>query len=210
MGTEGQFEAPPPAGSATEPPGRGRAAGIAVFVVVLLAVVGVVGFMLAPRGTSSATTIGDTVLPADPRGEMAPDFTAARLDGTGSLALSELRGKPVVLNFWASWCTTCKAEAEAVSAAEKAWRAKGVVFLGVDARDTDDAARAYEKTYDMQFPSIVDKDSRITARYLVTGFPETFFIDREGRVVAKFISSLDRETLDQLIAETLAAPGSTS
>jgi cytochrome c biogenesis protein CcmG/thiol:disulfide interchange protein DsbE len=135
-------------------------------------------------------------LAIDPSGEPAPTFTLPRLDGRGSLALGDLKGSPVVLNFWASWCEPCKQEAPVLADAHRAWAPEGLVFLGVDAQDTTQGGRAFERTYGIGYDSVVDADGALMARYGVVGFPETFFIDERGTIVAKFVGRLDRETLD--------------
>ncbi len=190
-----------PAGQDT---GRGRGVGIAVFVGLVVACVAVVGIALAPRGTSSDTTIGSESLKADPVGQSAPDFTAKQLDGS-SFTLSGLRGKVVVLNFWASWCSTCKLEAADVAATEKKWRSKGVQWVGIDEQDTAEGAAGYMKQYGIEFPSAVDADLRIKAHYNVTGLPETFVIDQKGVVVAKYISVIDPAVIDTQLGSLVAA-----
>ena len=95
---------------------------------------------------------------------MAPEFSGALVDGQGDLALSSLRGKTVVVNFWASWCTTCKAEADVIAKVEKKWRDKGVVFLGVDSHDTTAGAHTYIETYGIGFQSVQDPRARPSAR----------------------------------------------
>jgi peroxiredoxin len=187
----------------TSEPGRGRGVGIAVFVGLLVACVAVVGIALAPRGMSSDTSIGGDSLKADPVGQNAPDFTAKALDGS-TFTLSGLRGKVVVLNFWASWCSTCKAEAAEVAATEKKWRAKGVQWVGIDEQDTAEGAAGYMKQYGIEFPSAVDADLRIKAHYNVTGLPETFVIDQKGVVVAKYISVIDPAVVDAQLGSLVA------
>jgi cytochrome c biogenesis protein CcmG/thiol:disulfide interchange protein DsbE len=117
------------------------------------------------------------------------------------LSLADLKGKPVVVNFWASWCTTCKAEADTLVAAEKKWRDQGVVFLGIDSVDKDDAAKAYEKQYGVEYSSVVDPEGKTAAQWYVTAYPESFFIDREGRIVSAVRNGVDAATLDEHIQE---------
>lgn len=181
---------------------RGALIGLGV---VVLAVLALFGFALAPRDQTAAAAVQGTQLSADPVGDPAPDFSGALVDGSGSLTLSSLRGKPVVVNFWASWCSTCKEEAQIVADAEKKWRAQGVVFVGVDSHDTTAGAHTYIQTYGLQYRSVQDPQSAIGARYDVTGLPETYFLDTQGRIVAKYISAIDAATLDQLVAKTVAA-----
>ena len=182
-----------------------RRAGVAVLVTIVVGALLIFGFALAPRSSSANASVTGPRLSADPRGSMAPDFTSAQVDSDEQLTLSSLRGKTVVVNFWASWCSTCKDEAAVVAAVEKQWRDKGVVFIGVDSHDTTAGAKTYEKTYGLEYVSVLDPDSRIGAQYGVTGLPETFFLDTKGQIVEKYVSSIDAKTLNELSATTVAA-----
>ena len=173
--------------------------------VVVLAVVVMFGFALAPRYQTASASVAGQQLAADPVGQMAPEFSGQLVDGTGSLALSSLRGKTVVVNFWASWCSTCKIEAQVVSDVEKKWRDKGVVFLGVDSHDTNAGAHTYIQKYGIGFQSVQDPESAIGAQYDVTGLPETYFVDTKGTIVEKYMSAIDAATLDTMIAKAAAA-----
>ena len=173
--------------------------------VVVLAVVVMFGFALAPRYQTASASVAGQQLSADPVGQMAPEFSGQLVDGTGSLALSSLRGKTVVVNFWASWCSTCKIEAQVVSDVEKKWRDKGVVFLGVDSHDTNAGAHTYIQNYGIGFQSVQDPESAIGAQYDVTGLPETYFVDTKGKIVEKYMSAIDAVTLDSMISKAVAA-----
>ena len=124
----------------------------------------------------------------------APDFTLERLDQDGELQLSSLRGKAVVLNVWASWCIPCKDEAPYLEEVWRANRDRGVVVVGLDAKDFRADARRFAKRYGLTFP-LVPTTARADAigGYGVTGFPETFVIDREGRVVRAFAGAVNGE-----------------
>jgi cytochrome c biogenesis protein CcmG/thiol:disulfide interchange protein DsbE len=178
-----------------KPKSSGRGAGIAVLMGIVVVVVAIIAFALAPKG---APTDGSLPI-SDPKGYMAPAVDLPQLNGTGNLSLASLKGKPVVVNFWASWCTTCKQEALTVAAAEKKWRDKGVIFVGLDSLDKQDAAKAYEKEYGIGYTSLFDPDGKQAPIWGVTGYPETFFIDKSGRIVSKFISSIDEATMDSSI-----------
>lgn len=195
--TGGDEMAVPATVDEVEPAGGGsRKAGIITLVVVVVAMLVVLGVALAPKGKPVSG-----VLPADPSGFAAPALSLPRLDGTGTMSLADLAGKPVVVNFWASWCTTCKAEAAALVAAERKWRDQGVVFLGIDSVDKDDAAKAYEQTYGVEYDSVVDADGTTAAEWYVTAYPESFFISPDGRIVSAVRNGLDAKLLDEHIAE---------
>jgi cytochrome c biogenesis protein CcmG/thiol:disulfide interchange protein DsbE len=115
-------------------------------------------------------------------GKPAPDFTLSRIGGPGELQLSSLRGKAVVLNFWASWCSPCKREAPALQAVSKTW-GKRVVVLGVDVNDFQGDARGFMRKYGLTYPVVHDNKNVTTPKYGLTGLPETFFLDRRGRIV---------------------------
>jgi cytochrome c biogenesis protein CcmG/thiol:disulfide interchange protein DsbE len=192
-------------GDATEVVPTSRKGALIGLGIVVLAVVTLFGFALAPRDQTAEAAVTGQQLSADPVGDLAPDFSGTLVDGSGTLALSSLRGKTVVVNFWASWCSTCKEEAQIVADVEKQWRDKGVVFVGVDSHDTKAGAATYVQTYGLGYASVQDPDSTVTAQYNVTGLPETFFLDTKGRIVAKYISAIDAVTLNSMIKQAVAA-----
>jgi cytochrome c biogenesis protein CcmG, thiol:disulfide interchange protein DsbE len=129
---------------------------------------------------------------------MAPDFSLGRLDADGSLRLSSLRGRVVLLNFWASWCVPCKEEASRLESAWLRWRGRGVVVLGVDAQDFRSDARRFLRAHRVSYPVVHDGPGRIVDRYGVTGFPETWFVGRDGRLVVAHVSGpLTRREIDR-------------
>jgi cytochrome c biogenesis protein CcmG, thiol:disulfide interchange protein DsbE len=117
----------------------------------------------------------------------APQFTLSKVRGAGKLSLASLRGKVVVLNFWASDCVPCKQEQGELNRAAQKWGAKDVVFLGIDEVELKSFARKYMTRYHMGYDSVFDGDGAVAGRFGVTGTPETFFIDRHGRVVPPHI-----------------------
>jgi len=135
------------------------------------------------------------------------NFNLSRVGTPGKLELASLRGKVVVLNFWASWCIPCKDEAPYL---EQVWldrRAEGVVVLGVDAKDFRSDARGFAGRYDLTYPLAYDGPGATLPSYGVTGFPETYVLDRQGRVVEAFVGSIDssqehvrlREAIDRAL-----------
>ncbi len=138
----------------------------------------------------------------------APDFTLERLDRSGQLELSSLRGKAVILNVWASWCGPCKEEAPYLEEVWQKNRARGLVVLGLDAKDFRADARRFAARYDLTFPLVYDGPGNAIDGFGVTGFPETFVIDREGKVVAGFAGAVngddERLRLESAIRDALS------
>ena len=120
-------------------------------------------------------------------GGPAPGFSLKRVDTGGTLDLASLRGKPIVLNFWASWCEPCKGEAKLLEQAWRQYRAQGVVFVGVDYHDVTGDARRFLEHHDITYPTVQDGSGMIADRYGVSAVPETYFIDRRGRLVGEHI-----------------------
>src|SRR5205823_4869121 len=115
-------------------------------------------------------------------GSAAPTFSLRRLGAAGSVDLASLRGKTVVLNFWASWCGPCKSEAPVLEHAWTAYRGRGVQFLGVDFHDVTSDAQRFVAAHALTFPMLQDGSGAVTEnRYGITQVPETFVIDRNGR-----------------------------
>lgn len=151
---------------------------------------GVVAYATFTR--SNRPGIGDTV----------PDFSAPLLGSEGDLALSDLRGKPVVLNFWASWCTPCDDEAPAFRAAAAAYGDR-VQFLGVNARDARSDALAKLEEWGLGYPSVRDETGEIYSSFGLSGQPETFFIDAEGELVQHAAGPVFENDLEPLLQDLL-------
>jgi cytochrome c biogenesis protein CcmG/thiol:disulfide interchange protein DsbE len=118
-------------------------------------------------------------------GAKAPAFTLRRLEGGGKVSLASYRGKPVVLNFWASWCEPCKAEAAVLERDWTSYRGRGVVFLGVDFHDLASDARRFVSAHSLTFTMLQDGSGKVTSgSYGVSQVPETYVLNRQGRVVA--------------------------
>jgi cytochrome c biogenesis protein CcmG/thiol:disulfide interchange protein DsbE len=141
-------------------------------------------------------------------GGPAPAFSLRRLDTSGTLALASLRGKPVVLNFWASWCVPCKGEAKMLEDAWQRYRSQGVVFVGIDWHDVKSDARRFLDHHGVTYPTVLDGSGSITDRYGVVGVPETYFIDRRGRLVGEHIVGTVVNQKDRFRSGVEAALGS--
>jgi cytochrome c biogenesis protein CcmG, thiol:disulfide interchange protein DsbE len=161
----------------------------AVPVLALLAF----GFTVNPRDVPSPLV-----------GRPAAPFTLTAFDGT-PVELAALRGRVVVLNFWASWCyPACYEEAPALERGWRTYKDRGVVVLGVDIQDKDDAAAKFINDFSLTFKNSPDRGGKVSVDYGVYGVPETFFIDREGRIHRKHVGAVTdqvfRETVDALLA----------
>lgn len=121
-----------------------------------------------------------------------------------TMSLTDLRGKGLVLNFWASWCKPCEDEAAALEAAWRKYKDRGVIFVGVDYLDQDPAAKRYLAKFAITYPNGPDLASRIAKRYTIRGVPETFFIDPQGNIVGcRHIGPLTASELERRIAEIM-------
>jgi cytochrome c biogenesis protein CcmG/thiol:disulfide interchange protein DsbE len=143
---------------------------------------------------------------AAPReGFSAPDFTLDLLDGS-QVTLSQLRGKVVVINFWASWCPPCKAEMPAIEKVYRAYSDFRVVVLGVNTtyQDNKSTAQAFVNEYRLTFPIPLDRDGSVSHRYALRGLPTTFFIDRKGIIRSIIVGGpMSEATIQTKIEELL-------
>jgi len=159
-------------------------------ICLLLALVALFAKSVIDNQTSVASQVADGRHPA------APDFTLDRVGGGSPLTLSSLRGKVVVLNFWASWCDPCKTEAPALQELADKYKADGVDVVGLDSQDSTGDAAAFARRYHLTYPLVHAEGSEIYHRWGLTGYPETFLLDRQGRVVHHFpgeVSAADVE-----------------
>jgi cytochrome c biogenesis protein CcmG, thiol:disulfide interchange protein DsbE len=128
-------------------------------------------------------------------GQEAPLFSAPLLEGDGEFALADARGKPAVLNFWASWCGPCKDEAPMLKRAERIY-GEQVEIIGVNTRDANSDALAFVEDEEIgELTHIVDEGERLYEDYGLTGQPETFFLDTDGTVVQHVAGPLSEDTL---------------
>ena len=135
-------------------------------------------------------------------GKPAPNFTLNRVGAPGTLQLASLRGKVVVLNFWASWCYPCNQEAPTLQAAAKRW-GKRVVVLGVDVNDPTSDARKFARKFKLTYPLVHDNHNVTSPKYGLTGLPETFFIDRSGKLVGHVAAAIDAADLRDGVEQAL-------
>jgi cytochrome c biogenesis protein CcmG/thiol:disulfide interchange protein DsbE len=141
-------------------------------------------------------------IPSPLLGRPAALFSLPLFDG-GQFSLKDHRGKVVIVDFWASWCIPCREEAPLLEATWRAYRDRGVILVGVNFQDQEEAARAFIREFDLTFPNGRDVGSRIAVDYGVYGIPELFFVTGDGRIASKHIGLIGRPTLEARIAEAL-------
>ena len=131
----------------------------------------------------SAITDTSAVPPSPQIGFAAPDFTLETLDGS-SIKLSDLRGQVVLINFWASWCSPCRAEMPAIDAVYRKYQSAGFAVLAVNAtnQDTEAAARLFVQQLGLTFPILFDRDGAVSRQYRLQGLPSSYFVGRDGLI----------------------------
>jgi thiol-disulfide isomerase/thioredoxin len=174
---------------------------VIIVVAMVVALMLVFGFNRARR-SSQAATVGN----AQMKSGVAPDFALQSLDGK-TIRLSDFRGKPVVLNFWATWCGPCKIEMPWFVDFQKEYGPTGLQFLGVamDDASTKDIAE-FAESMKVNYPILIGKDTVGDAYGGVQFLPETFFIDRDGKVVDKVFGLKGRGEIEDAIKKILG-PG---
>lgn len=171
-------------------------------VVMLVVFLAGSGWTLVSRLPASTT---DGAPPPSPReGFSAPNFTLDTLEG-GQVTLSELRGKVVMVNFWATWCPPCKAEMPAIEKVYRAYRDLGLEVLAVNTtnQDSESEAIAFVEEFGLTFPVPLDRTGAVSAAYNLRGLPSTYFIDSDGVIQSVVVGGPMNEALIQSKVEDL-------
>jgi cytochrome c biogenesis protein CcmG/thiol:disulfide interchange protein DsbE len=175
---------------------REKLAGWMRFVLAALAVGGFVGILT--YAFTRDERYMRTLVPA----ERAPSFILTLFDGK-VIKLEDFRGRTVFVNFWASWCVPCRAEASALESAWRKHKDKGVVFLGVNIQDKEEDARAFIKEFGITYLNGPDPNEKIAVDYAVWGIPQTFLIDPQGGIAYRHAGELKAPIIETKLNEVL-------
>jgi cytochrome c biogenesis protein CcmG, thiol:disulfide interchange protein DsbE len=175
------------------------------------------GESYGPVAMPVAPTVPDADVAAE-EGALAPDFLLERL-GEGELRLSDLRGRPVVVNFWATWCKPCRQEMPRLVEAYERYKGEGLEVVAVDLQEGRSIVGPFVEDFGIQFPVLIDRDGEVGDEYRLLGLPVTYFIDRDGVVRSVYTGPFQEKTnetnvqgaiedseLERRIAEILAVP----
>ena len=172
-----------------------------VLIATTLAIGVIVTLMSFPREQSQQQNVGSSRLV----GKQSPDFTLAMLDG-GKVNLSQFRGQPVLINFWATWCIPCREEMPELVRAYETHKAEGLMILGLNLTYSDSLpdVQAFVSEFDISFPILLDEDGVVTERsYQILGVPTSVFVNRDGTIERVQVGLMTGEQIDKFVAEIL-------
>ncbi len=182
-------------------------------LAVVAAIVGAI-WAIERRDGDVPASVGDTGIVARPqtelqgrevaaeKGKVAPDFVLPAVDGT-SVRLSDFAGRPVFVNFWATWCGPCRKEMPEIVAANDRYADRGLAVIAVNLQEDREAAAGFAREFGMDFPTALDFKGEVGGAYRVTGLPTSYFIDRSGVIQAVWFGPLSAEELDKQLRKIL-------
>lgn len=194
-----EYEAKPDAPTRTSQRRRRSFLRAWVYPLVVIAIIVSVIWYIEYRPDGATSPTGERYGPADlpaalvpegarvaaEEGALAPDFLLEQVDGP-DLRLSDFRGQPVVLNFWATWCSPCRKEMPQFVEAYDQYTDDGLVIVGLNLQEGETIARNFADDFGMDFPIVIDRDGEMRDRYRLLGLPSTYFIGRDGVIRSIF------------------------
>jgi peroxiredoxin len=184
-------------------------------ILIVAAIVAAIWYLQTANrgGTAGSDGFGVTALPdaknatgkppAAERERAAPDFVLQALDGS-TVRLSDLQGRPVIINLWATWCAPCRSEMPELVRAYAEHQDKGLVVLAVDVKESESEIQHFAQEFGMTFPILLDRAGQVASAYRMTGLPQSYFVDRKGVIRELSIGAMDRAALQQKLATILA------
>lgn len=172
-----------------------RIVGVSLVSLVCLGLLALLGSQLLTPASNQAAAVDSLI------GHLAPDFTLSVLSANpesvspSTIHLASLRGKPVILNFWASWCDPCKQEAPLLEATWQVLQHQGILLIGIDFQETQSNAQTFLRTYGITYPNVADSAGSAALNYGISGLPDTFFLNRQGVIVSKVVGELTKQSL---------------
>ena len=156
-------------------------------------------------GTSTATGRSGKELV----GKKTPFFVAPKVGGQ-LISLEDYKERPLILNFWASWCPPCRDETPGMERVWRKYKDEGVIILGINVQDGEKEAERYISEFGVTFSNALDLDGSITVDYGITGLPVTFFINKKGFVIGRWVGSISEEKLDNWVSSLIFSEDSTA
>lgn len=184
---------------------RNRVTLLLVVLGILFLVAGLLVLKGGSGSTSGGSAIGKAILisgssqPTMQKGSPAPDFEISYSDGR-KVRLSDLRGRPVLVNFWATWCPPCRAEVPEIQKAYEKYKASGFTVVAVNVQESTSAVAKFMEEFGMTFTVAIDSSGAVGRLYRVSGIPASFFVDRSGIVREIIVGSLTAADLERMYA----------
>ena len=198
--------APSAAAPVAWPVARNPFVGVALAILAIVGAVWLLEDYLASEDDNLEAATGVVVEGGGvtPRvGEVGPDFTLEGLDGR-PISLSGFRGRPVLINFWASWCPPCRGEMPDLEELQREYADAGLVVLAVNLREEPAAAQRYAETLGLTFPIALDRSARVAARYNVSALPTSYFVGPDGVIRDLNVGALTGRALRGKVAKVLS------
>ena len=174
-----------------------------LLIGVAACLVGLLTYGVASQGTDTSI---DEALSQGER-VTAPAGSLPKLGGGGTGSVADQRGKVVLVNFWASWCAPCTEELPLLQRTQRRMEAAGGTVLGINTRDASEDALGFVRRYKLTFPSLRDGSGDFAQRWGLTGYPETFLLDEQGRVAAARRGPIDQAWVDEHVLPLLKRRG---
>jgi peroxiredoxin len=175
----------------------------------MIVVVVVLGMLVAARRARESRSAGPGLSVSNVKGKPAPDFTLPTIDGK-EVKLSDLRGKAVLVNFWATWCGPCKVEIPWFLDLQKQYGSQGLVILGIAMDDNPDVVPKFAQEMKIDYPILLGNEKVAEQYGGVEGLPQTFYVGRDGKIIRKVAGIVSHSDVEDGIKEALGTSASTS